>query len=103
MYVHSRGVILGFLDAFDDVLVEPFVPNCAVVALDLGVLRGLAGLDVLDVLDGDAPFFAPDQQLTTDVFRSVIDAYGARLAAPFDVEEDQKTVWGTVFPTTGPD
>ena len=40
--------MLGLLDCFDDVLVEPFVPNCAVVALDIGVLLGLAGLDVLD-------------------------------------------------------
>ena len=36
------------LDAFDDVLIEPLMPVRAVVALDLGVLLGLAGLDVLD-------------------------------------------------------
>ncbi len=48
-----RGVILSLplavrLDAFDDVLIEPLMPVRAVVALDLGVLLGLAGLDVLD-------------------------------------------------------
>jgi hypothetical protein len=73
------------------------MPNRAVVALDVGVLLGLAGLDVLD---GDAAFLGPDQQLATDVFRAVVDPYGARLAAPFDVEEGQETVWGTVSPTT---
>ncbi len=91
-------MILSLLNTFDDVLVEPFVPDGAVVALDICVLLGLTRLDMLD---GDAPFLGPDQQLATDVFRAVIDPYGAWLAAPFDVEEDQETVRGTVFPTTG--
>ena len=39
---------MGLLDTFDDVLVEPFVPDSAVVSLDIGVLLGLAGLDMLD-------------------------------------------------------
>lgn len=48
-----RGVILSLplavrLDAFDDVLIEPLMPVRAVVALDLGVLLGLTGLDMLD-------------------------------------------------------
>ena len=94
-----RGVALGLLDAFDDVLVEPLMPNRAVVAFDVGVLLGLSWLDVLD---GDAPFLGPDQQLATDVFRAVVDPCGAGLAAPLDVEEDQETVRGTVSPTTGP-
>jgi hypothetical protein len=34
--------------ALTDVLVQPFMPNRAVVALDIGVLLGLAGLDVED-------------------------------------------------------
>lgn len=46
-----RGEALGLLD---DVLVEPFMPDDAVIALDIGVLLELSGLDVLD---GDAPFF----------------------------------------------
>ncbi len=61
-------MILGLLGAFDDVLVEPFMPNRAVVALDVGVLLGLPGLDVLDC---DALFLGPYQQLATDVFRAV--------------------------------
>ena len=53
-----RGVILCLLDGFDDVLVEPFVPDGAVVALDVSVLLGLAGLDVLDG-DGVPPSGGP--------------------------------------------
>jgi hypothetical protein len=74
------GEIPGLLDGLDDVLVEPFVLDGAVVALDVGVRLGLAGLDVLD---RDAPFLGPDQQLVTNVFRAVVDPYGAGFAAPF--------------------
>ena len=91
-------MILSLLDGFHDVLVEPFVPDRAVVALDIGVLLELAGLDVLD---GDAAFLGRDQLLATDVVRVVVDPYGAGLVAPRDVEEDQETVWRTVSPTTG--
>ena len=57
------------------------MPDGAVVALDVGVLLGLAGLDVLE---GDAAFHSPFHQLFTDVFRAVVDTYGAGLAAPLD-------------------
>jgi hypothetical protein len=60
-------VVLCLLDGFDDVLVEPFMSDGAVVALDVGVLLGLAGLDVLD---RDATFLSPDQLLATDLFRA---------------------------------
>lgn len=40
--------MLGLLDAFDDVLVQPFLPNRPVVELDIGVLLRFARLDVLD-------------------------------------------------------
>ena len=49
-------MVLGLLDAFDDVLVEPFVPNGSVVRLDVGVLLGLSGLNVLD---GNPHVFQP--------------------------------------------
>jgi hypothetical protein len=54
-----RGEVLCLLDGFDDVLVEPFMPDGAVVALDTGVLLWLAGLDELN---GDAAFLGPDQR-----------------------------------------
>ena len=74
-------MILGLVDGFDNVLVQPFVPNCAVVALDVSVLLGLPGLDVLD---GNAPFLGPDQQLAADVFRAVVDPYRPGLPSPLD-------------------
>jgi hypothetical protein len=36
------------LDCFDDVLVEPFIPNSSVIALDIGILLRLARLDILE-------------------------------------------------------
>jgi hypothetical protein len=67
------------LDAFDDVLVQPFMPNRAVVALDLGVLMGLAGMDVED---GNSLSLSPFRQLFIDIFRAIIDQNAARLATP---------------------
>ena len=72
--------MLGLLDAFDDVLVEPLLPDSAVVTLDIGVLLRLAGLDMLD---GYSQFLGPDQKLATDVFWAVINPSGW-LAAPLD-------------------
>ena len=77
-----RGVILCLLDSFDDVLVEPFMPDGAVISLDIGVLLWLTGLDVPD---GNPMFFRPFHQLFTDVFWAIIDPNGAGLATPFDV------------------
>ena len=53
---------------------KPTLLLVAVVALDISVLLWLSGLDVLD---SDAVFLGPDQQLATDVFRAVVDPYGA--------------------------
>jgi len=72
--------ILSLLDGFDDVLVQPFVPDGAVVSLDISVLLRLTWLDVLD---GNPLFLGPYQQLATDVFGAVVDPYGAGFAAPF--------------------
>ena len=75
------GVILCLLDGFDDVLVEPFVPDGAVVSLDVGVLLRLAWLDVLD---RNPMFFSPFSQGFADVFGAIVDPDRARLAPPFD-------------------
>ena len=57
------------------------MPNRAVVALDIGVLLGLSGLGVLDV---DAALCGPCHQLSTDVFRAIIDPNYLRPASPLD-------------------
>jgi len=74
-------VILRLLYAFDDVLIQPFVPDSAVVTLDAGVLLRLSGLDVKD---GNPLFLSPFHQLSADVFRPVVGSCRAGFAAPFD-------------------
>jgi len=75
------GEVLCLLDSFNDVLVEPLVPDRAVVAFDVGVLLRLAGLDMLQE---DVPFAGPFLQLLADVFRPVINPDGTRRASPLD-------------------
>ena len=73
--------MLRLLDCFDDVLIEPFMPNSSIVAFDVSILLRLARLDMLD---RDVTFFRPFRELTTDVFGAVVDPNAFRLAAPFD-------------------
>ena len=49
-------MISSILDAFDDVLIEPFMSDGAVVALNISVLPGLTGLDTVD---GNPVFLSP--------------------------------------------
>ena len=74
-------MVLGLLDAFDDVLVGPFMPDGAVVALDSCVLLWLTRLDMLD---RNPMFLRPFHQLFTNVFRAIVDPNGSCLAATFD-------------------
>ncbi len=53
----------------------------AVVALDIGVLLRLAGLNVVQ---GDTLLCCPDRQGRADVSRAVFDPDGHELAAPLD-------------------
>jgi hypothetical protein len=63
-----RGEVLGLLYVFNDVLVQPCLPDCAVLALNVGVLLRLSGLDVLD---GNTLFVSPFLQLATDIFGAI--------------------------------
>jgi hypothetical protein len=76
-----HGVVLSLLNAFEDVLVTPFVPDGAVVALDVGVLLGMPRLDMQD---GNSLLFSPFHQLFANVFRAVVDTYGVGLAPTLD-------------------
>jgi hypothetical protein len=78
-----RGLILDLLYAFDDVLFQPFVPNGAVVALDISILLGLSRLAVLAVLDGDLVLLGPLSQRFADVFGAIVDPDRARFSPPF--------------------
>ena len=76
-----RGLILRLLEAFDDVLVEPLMPDCPVVALDICVLLRLAGLYVLDSY---TLLLSPYSELLADVFGAIVHPNGVGLAAPLD-------------------
>ena len=75
------GLALCLLNSFKDVLVQPFVSYRAAVALDIGVLLRLSGLDVLDM---NAHLFSPCHQLAADIFRAVINPNNQRPASPLD-------------------
>ena len=74
-------VMLCLLAAFANGLIEPFRPNCFVIALDIRILLWLVRLNMLDC---DVVFFSPLQQLIADVFRSVIDPNVFWSAPPLD-------------------
>ena len=57
------------------------MPDCAVVALDIGVLLGLSGFNVQD---GNPLFPCPFHQLATYVFGDVVHPDCAGLAPQFD-------------------
>jgi hypothetical protein len=50
------GEVLRLLDVFNDVLVQPFMPDRAIVALDVSVLMLLPRLNMLDA---NTLFFSP--------------------------------------------
>ncbi len=60
------GEVLCLLDAFNDVLVQPFVANSAVIALEISALLRL------NVLKDDIAVLSPLAQLFADVFRAII-------------------------------
>ena len=43
--------MLCLLDAFDNILIQPFMPNRSVIALNIGILLRLSRLDMLDCND----------------------------------------------------
>jgi len=66
---------------FKNILVQPFLPDRPIIALDIRVLLRVAGLNILDL---DPHFFSPRHQLATDVFRTVIHPNNQWFTAPFD-------------------
>jgi hypothetical protein len=73
--------MLCLLDAFDNVLIQPFMPNRSVVALNVSILLRLSRLDMLDC---DVALFSPLQQLAAYVFRFVIDPNAFGSSPPLD-------------------
>ena len=74
-----RGKLPDLVKVGPMVLRQPLVADCPVEALHVGILLGLAGLDVLNV---DATRACPVQQRGADVLGPVVAADHSRLAAP---------------------
>ena len=72
---------LDLLDGIEQPGVEHFGPEGAVEALDVGVLVGLAGLDVVQ---RDAPALGPRDEFAAGHLRPVIHADGLRCTVPVD-------------------
>ena len=62
-------LVLRLLNSFEDVLVQPFTANGAIVTLDIGVLLRLARLDVLK---SNTVFLSPRHQCPADIFGAVV-------------------------------
>lgn len=74
-------LLLCLLNRFEDMWPQLLATNSAVVALDIGVLFGLARLDVFQP---NMVFFSPFHQLATDIFWAIVDLNFLRLTAPFN-------------------
>jgi len=66
-----RGEILNIFDAGPVILRQPFIAHCPVETFDVGILLGLARLDIFNP---DAPFLRPALDRLTDVFGPVVHA-----------------------------
>ena len=75
------GIEVDFSLPSEHVMGEPVITNRPVVALNVGILLGLAWLDEIDA---DAAFCGPRQGHCADVFRTVVASNGFQLAALFD-------------------
>ena len=73
--------MLCLLDGFDNVLIQPFMPNRSIIAFDIRILLWLSRLDMLD---RDFVLFSPLQQLAAHVFRSVINPNAFWSSPPLD-------------------
>ena len=60
---------------------QPVVTYCAFIALDIGILLGITGLDMRQA---DAALFRPQQELAADVLRPVVAMNNLWFATPFD-------------------
>jgi len=101
LFGDNEGVIPPFLtgaivlrdavppDGFDDVLVEPFMPNSPIVTFDVSILLRLARLDMLD---RDVAFLRPFQELATDVFQPIINPNAFWSSPPLDARIRQAGV-----------
>ena len=75
----TDGKVLDFIDAGEQVLIQPVIPHGAVVAFDIGMLLGLAGLEVGD---RDALGLGPVGHELAEVFGAMVAADRPGFASP---------------------
>lgn len=79
---HPVGrIVLHLLNRLEQVMTEPVVADCPVVAFDISVLLRVSRLDVVQP---DASALCPSDEGATDVFRAVIAANELRFVTPLD-------------------
>lgn len=66
---------------FDNVLIQPFMPDRSVISRRIRILLRLTRLDFLD---WDVVFFSPLQKLVTDIVGSVIIPFAFQSPPPLD-------------------
>ena len=72
-------MLLHLFDAIEVIPPKPFRPTSSVVALEIGVLLWLSGLDVDQT---DLCFLCPRLELSADIFSAITHVDGQRLIAP---------------------
>jgi len=91
---------LEFRERFKEVCVEHLRPVAAIEPFDLGILIGLAWLDVVN---GHALFRAPMDEALSSEFWPVVDADGRRTAMHGDELNDHRDVLCEYCFSGGPD
>ena len=65
------GFFLNFINRLKYILVEPIISYRSIEPFNIGILLGIAGLDVGNL---NAMFICPFLQFMTDVFRAILTA-----------------------------
>ena len=74
-------MISDFIEAVKEMLIEPVISDCTVIAFDVGVLLWIARLDLLQ---GDLLLFGLVLQSMADILRSVVAPQFFWFASLFD-------------------
>ena len=76
-----RGEVPNLIEIAPKVLRQPFISDCPIESLDIGILLRLAGLDVLEL---NPRLFSPAGDRPADIFLSVVTSNRVRLPTPGD-------------------
>lgn len=77
----SSCIFPHLFNGFEQILVKSVIAHRSVIALDIGILLRLAGLDVLDL---DLLCLSPSAQCVVDVLRDIVSVQCFRFTTPLD-------------------